>query len=287
MIRDWKNSYNEDLKSKEWVGLIVDIEDPLNQGRVKVRIFEKFDQRKPVDENGEYPDVELTFDDYLDEENFLLPTSALPWIFPAQSTIFGGGESPGYGSFSTPKLKTLVRVDFPNNDIYSGVYHTLVKANPAMMEQLASDYTNAHVLLWDEDEDLKIVYQQGLGLQLFHKGSQFVIRPDSSIYIEHKDSESLMEFQGPDIKIVANRNIDISSQNEITVSSDMVHINGADTYLGEYPEYSAVNGEPLMKLLDTLAVLLDAKTPPGPASAVAKVQSMKGLILSSTVKTSC
>lgn len=286
MNNEWKNSYNEDLRDKEWMGVIVDITDPLNQGRVKIRVFEKFDQRKPSDDNGEYPDEPLSFDDYLDESNFIIPTADLPWIFPAQSTIFGGGENPGYGSFSTPKIKSLVRVDFPNNDIYSGVYYTLVRANAGMMEQLAGDYTNAHVILWDEDEDLKIIYQQNLGLQLFHKGSQVVIKPDSSIFIEHKDTESMMELKGPDIKIVSNRDIDITSQNKVTVNSDLVHVNGSDTYLGESPNFSAVNGEPLMNLLKVLATMIDAKTAPTPGIAALAVDSTEKLILSKTVKTS-
>lgn len=286
MNNDWKNSYNEDLRDKQWMGVIVDIDDPLTQGRVKIRVFEKFDQRKPADDKGEYPDEPLTFEDYLDESNFEIPTSDLPWIFPAQSTIFGGGDNPGYGSFSTPKIRSLVRVEFPNNDVYSGIYYTLVKANDSMIEQLSGDYTNAHVILWDEDEELKIIYQQNLGLQLFHKGSQFVIRPDSSIFIEHKDTESMIEMQGPDIKIVSNRDIDITSQNRVTVNSDVVHVNGADTYLGESPNFAAVNGEPLIKLLKTLATMIDAKTAPTPGIAALAVDSSENLILSRTVKTS-
>ena len=287
MNTSWKETYNEDLRDKEWMGIIVDTTDPLFIGRVKIRVFEKFDQRVPKDEKtGEYPDTPLTFDDYMDESNFIIPTSDLPWIFPANSNIFGGGDNPGSGSFSTPKPKSLVIVSFPNNDIYSGIYSTVVRANKSMIEQLSEDYTNAHVILWDEDEDVKIIYQQNLGLQLFHKGSQFVVRPDSSIFIEHKDTESMIELKGPDIKIVSNRDIDITSGNKITANSEIVHVNGASTFIGESPNYSAVNGEPLMKLLKMLSVVVDAKTAPTPGVATALVDASENLILSKTVKTS-
>lgn len=287
-MNKYKETYSENLLTKDWIGIIVDVDDPLRRGRVKARVFEKFDQRPNIDENGTYSDVQLTFDDYIDDEHFIIPKAELPWIFPMQSGVFGGGESPGYGSFSTPKLKSLVKVRFSNNDIYSGEYTTIVRANAAMLEEInnAEDYINSNILLYDEDEEIKVMYKKTLGLQIFHKNSYIVIRPDSSIYIEHKDSESLMELKGPDIKIVSNRDIDITSGNKITVNSDIVHINGGDTYIGTSPNYSALNGEPTVKALKALAKLIDGKTPATPGVATALIDSSENLMLSKTVKTS-
>lgn len=286
-MNKYKETYSENLLAKDWIGIIVDANDPLRRGRVKARVFEKFDQRK-IDEEGNYPDKQLTFDDYLDEENFDIPTDHLPWLFPIQSTVFGGGENPGYGSFSTPKVKSLIKVKFSNNDIYSGEYSMIVRANETMMEEINNDedYINSNILLYDDDEQVKVMYKRTLGLQIFHKDSYMVIRPDSSIYIEHKDTESLMELKGPDIKIVSNRDIDVTSGNKITVNSEIVHVNGGDTYLGASPNYSALNGEEVVKTLKALALQIDLKTPLAPGKATSIVDSNENKMLSKTVKTS-
>lgn len=284
----YKETYNEKLDSKVWMGIIVDNNDPERIGRVKIRIFEKFDQRPFIDDKGNYPDKPLTLEDYLDESHFIIKTDDLPWMFPMQSTVFAGGDVPGYGSFSFPKLGTLVRVKFVNDDIYSGEYTAVVSANKLLLSKIApdGDYENASVTVLDEDENYWILYTKTTGLQIFHKESQIVIRPDSSIYIEHKDSESLQEFKGPNIKIVSNRDIDITSENKITHNSNFVHVNGDKTYIGANPNFSAVNGEPLIKLLQALATMIDGKWSPTPGIATSAVNASKNMILSRTVKTS-
>lgn len=284
--RQNKESYHQNLRDKDWLGIIVDIEDPLKRGRAKVRIFERFDQRAPIDDKGTYPSESLQLSDYLDETHFLLPNKALPWMFQVNSQVFAGGENPGSGSFSTPKLGSLVKVNFVNDDIYSGEYHTVHKLNEKMMNIITKqeeDYINASVTVFDEDEDYWMLYTKSIGLQVFHKGSQIVIRPDSSIFIEHKDTESMIELKGPDIKIISNRDIDVTSENRITLNSSIVKVNGDNTYLGSSPIYSAVQGEPLIKLLKALAVTIDGKLSPTPGVAAAAVDAAERTILCSTV----
>lgn len=282
----YKDTYKLDLKENTWMGIIVDTKDPLKQGRVKVRVFGVFDER--VKSQGDYPDKNLTPEEYLIESNFILPTESLPWIHQKNSNVFAGGKSKGFGSFSSPKIGTIVRVNFMNNDVYSGEYDIVVLPNQTMLSKIKSDedYEGSQVLLFDEDEDLWLIYTRTIGFQIFHKGSQIVIRPDSSIFIEHKDSTSMMELKGSDIKIISNRDIDITSDNKITVNSEIVHINGSNTYIGENPSFSSVNGEPLMKLLETLALQIDTKLSPTPGIATATVQASRNLILSKSVKTS-
>jgi hypothetical protein len=281
----FKKSYTTSPKDNKWIGVIVDSNDPLKIGRVKIRVFGMFDERKSSSD-GVYPDENLKLEEYLIESNFVLPNESLPWVHQKSSTIFAGGESKGYGSFSYPKTGSLVRVEFVNDDIYSGEYDVIALPNKTMITKIENDYEGSQVLIYDEDEDLSIIYTRNLGFQFFHKGSQIVIRPDSSIFIEHKDTSSLIELKGADIKIVSNRDIDITSDNKITVNSNIVHINGDNTYIGESPLYSAVNGEPLIKTMEGLATLIDAKLSPTPGVATALVQAGAVTILSKTVKTS-
>lgn len=284
----YKTQYLENLNSKTWMGIIVDSNDPIRQGRCKVRVFELFDQRDFENEEGDYPDKMLTFQEYLDEENFIIKNEDLPWIFPNNSTIFAGGESKGYGSFSFPKTGTLVEIEFVNGDVYSGRYKELVKPNPNMLSIVESDedYENSMVLVYDEDEDYHVAYTKTRGLQIYHKGSQFVLRPDSSIYIEHKDTQSAMEFKGQDIYVIANRDISITSKNKISVNSQTVHVNGETVYIGDKPAFSGVLGEPLITLLKSMATTMDIKYPPSPGATTAIVDSAKNAILSNSVKTS-
>lgn len=285
-MNNYKDIYNEDLSSKDWFGIIVDNQDPLLIGRVKVRVFELFDQRKPINEFGDYPDTELSLKEYTNDENFLISKTDLPWIMPTQPLTFGGGSSNGAGSFSFPKLQTVVRVKFSAGDIYSGEYTSIVKPNESMIGFLqGDDYINSQVILFDEDENLRIIYTKSIGIQIFHKESQFVIRPDSSIFIEHKDSESMLEFKGSDITMVANRQIDITATDKVTVNSEYIHINGINVDIGTQPVFSSVNGEPLIQLLNALAVIIDTKISPTPGVAVGAVQSAQSTILSKSVKT--
>lgn len=284
----YKKQYLEDLNSKTWMGYIVDSNDPIRQGRCKVRVFKLFDQRDYENEDGDYPDKLLNVSDYLNDENFIIKTDDLPWVFPNNSTIFGGGESKGYGSFSFPKIGTLVEIDFVNGDVYSGRYREVVKPNPNMLSIIESDedYENSMVLVYDEDEDYHVAYTKTRGLQIYHKGSQFVLRPDSSIYIEHKDTQSAMEFKGQDIYIIANRDINVTSKNKISVNSKTVHINGENVYVGDKPLYSTVLGENLMATLKSIGSIIDTKYPPSPGATSAIIDSAQHTILSKTVKTS-
>ena len=45
----------DNLTGTQWIGLVEDTEDPLFEGRAKVRVYGKFDGRvDPMDSNSEY-----------------------------------------------------------------------------------------------------------------------------------------------------------------------------------------------------------------------------------------
>ena len=145
---DAKDLYREDLTNTVWLGVIINNEDPLFYGRAKIRIYEKFD--------------EIEDDD-------------LPWAFPHHSGVFGGKN--GYGSFSYPKKDTLISVRFDNGDFYSPIYTVVENINKKMQAELKESYVNAQVLVYDEEENLKIIYTQKQGLMVFYAESFFNITP--------------------------------------------------------------------------------------------------------------
>lgn len=286
----YKSNYYENLTQKVWVGVIVDNVDPLQQGRVKIRIFGKLDIRKPNKE-GDLPDTPIKIEDYQNEDLFQIPNKGLPWFFQANKLVFGGGESKGYGNFDFPKLGTVVQVVFVADDINCGQYYNIVQPNTELLNLIKdtddlSNYINSHVLTLDEDEKLKIFYTQSQGLELNLRDSRVLIRPDNSIFIEHVDSQSMIELKGGTITVYSDNLIQSTAKNKIIDTSQVVHSNGKRTLLGTNPYYSVVRGEPLEEMLKGLAVVIDSKWSPTPGEATAIVESGVKAMKSRTVKTS-
>lgn len=261
---------NEDLISSDWVGEVVNNEDPEFAGRCKVRIFGKFD-------GSANPD----------DERFDIPDEDLPWAYPAGSSIFGGGEGKGAGSLSVPKVGTKVKVRFSGGNIYSPEYFAIQDLNQKVIDEIKESYQNSHVLFYDEDEKAKIVYTPAKGLEIFHKDSHIVINPDSSITIEHQDTKSIIELVGPNINITCNSTVNITSNSKIQLESSECVMNGTSvTKLGPAPVYSGVLAEPLWTFLKMMASAIDAKLPTSPGVLTAQASAFEQLSTSKNCKLS-
>lgn len=254
----------------EWIGEVVNNEDPEFTGRCRVRVFGKFDGTKEPDST-----------------EFGIPDDDLPWAYPAGSNIFAGGESKGAGSLSVPKVGTKVKIKFSGGNIYAPEYYTIQDLNDKVIDEIKDSYQNAHVLFYDEDEDVKLVYTPAKGFEMFHKDSHIVINPDSSITIEHKDTKSIIELNGPTIDITSNSTINITSNSKIHNESSECILNGTIvTKLGPAPAYSAVAAEPLWAFLKVLASAVDAKMPTTPGAMTQAAASFQQLSTSKNVKLS-
>lgn len=235
--------------NREFLGIVVDPQDPEFVGRCKLRVIG-------------------VHDDIGDE--------ALPWAFPFGHSVFAGGESKGAGAISIPKKDTKVRVTFQNGDIHFPVWHAVHHLNALMKQEISETYLDSHVLLYDEDHSLKVWFTPGNGMQIFYKESSISINPDQSILIDHKESKSNIELKGG--------NIVVNAVTKVEVNSPKVHVNGGRTELGTAPEFSVILGEVLLAALDTLALTVDQKWPPSPGVTTALMQSARSS-LSKTVKT--
>lgn len=263
--------FSEDLGNKDWLGYIVDSNDELKMGRCKVRIFEKFDELK-------------------DEE--------LPWAFPTYSPFFAGGESKGCGSFSYPKPNTLVRVRFQNGDLYSPEYFMVQDLNDKMQKETAVSYENCQVVVYDEDEDVKIIYTKAKGLIIWHKKSHMTIDAATHITIEHSGSPSIMTYIDGVITIKSNDEI-TSKSNVINEKADTnineqagtkiynkaptIHLDSPQTLLGPNGHVAAVRCPELISLLMAMAAIIDTSKIPLAGTTTATVSSMASAICSTTV----
>jgi|688.fasta_scaffold43065_4 hypothetical protein len=237
-----------DLK-KDYVGFVIDSNDPERLGRCKVRVLGVYDNVSNED---------------------------LPWSFYQGSNVFAGGESKGGGSISIPKPGTAVKVMFMNEDIHNPVWCSVIHLNDKLRRELSETYQDSHVIVYDEDQDLKIWFTPSNGMQVYYKDSSISINPDQSILIDHKESQSNIELKAGQITVNARSKVEVNSPN--------VHVNGGLTELGTSPEFSVLLGEVLLAALDTLAATVDLKWPPSPGVATATMQQARSA-LSKTVKT--
>ena len=120
------------------------------------------------------------------------------------------------------------------------------------------------------NQQVKIVYTKKSGLVIDFGGSIFNIDKDKHITMGHTGSPTAMSFV----------------DGETTHFSEKQHyIASPSVRLGNSAKGSAVKGELLFQLLDSMAKAIDAKMPAGaPFPVSALVSSMKSSVLSEIVK---
>ena len=192
---------------------------------------------------------------------------------PINSALFAGD---GAGSLSVPKLGQIVRVKFNSGDIYAPEYSTIQNVDTELIEAIKNDYDGTHVLAFDPDEELSIIYQRNLGIQIYYRESFFQIAPDSMITIQHAGQDSLIQLEGDKCYITTKNEVNIAAGARVEVSADEVAIAGNQTTkIGPGPYYHGVLAEVLFPLLQTMATALDAKMPQTPGVNVALVEQAK------------
>ena len=244
----------KDLSNKNFIGRVIFNEDPDFSGRCKVKVFGLMDE---------------------------LDNMFVPWFAPMTSSVFSSNT--GGGSMSVPKLGTLVRVRFANDDIYSGEYTNIQNVDPYLAEEIKTDYVGTHVICYDADEELMILFQPHYGLRLYYKESYFSIAPDNMITLSTPNNESIIQMVGDEMRLTTKGSINITSTDVVNVDSGVVNINSKTTNIGKGDLVPAVNGDELLKVLKSLATQISAKYPVTPGTP--NPMSF-GSILSNSVKIS-
>ena len=164
-IKD-KDYFEDDLSKTDWLGeVLTDVdEDTEKLGRIKVKVFGKFD---------------------------LLEKEDIPWAYPQNN--FTGGSKSGGGFFSVPKKGSIVSVKFDNGNIYMPEYKCHQKISDELKEEIKGSYKNAHSLIYDTETDggLKVYFTEEKGLIFNYKDSLINILPDNTITLKFKDKRTL------------------------------------------------------------------------------------------------
>ena len=244
----------KDLHDEDWIGIVTNNIDPLFSGRCQIRVFNLMDE---------------------------IDAKQLPWAIPINSTMFAGD---GAGSLSVPKLGQIVRVQFNNGDIYAPEYSTIQNIDTELIQAIKDDYDGTHVIAFDPDEELSIIYQRNLGIQIYYRESFIQISPDSMITIQHANQDSLIQLEGDKCNITTKNEINIAAGARVEITADEVVAAGnRTTKIGPGPYYHAVLSEMPFPLLQTMASALDAKMPSTPGVNTALVQRAKQAATSKNV----
>ncbi|HUT79859.1 MAG TPA: phage baseplate assembly protein V [Candidatus Bathyarchaeia archaeon] len=248
---------NNDFRDNDWLGIVVNNQDPTFAGRAQVRVFGVMDT---------------------------IINEHLPWSSPVNSEIYGGD---GGGSLSIPKLGQFVRIRFANGDLYSPEILAIQNIDSNLIETIKEDYEGAHVLAHDPEYGLSIIHQVQSGLLIFYKESFFQITPDSMITLQTEDAESLIQLEGDVTRIVTKNEVNVAAASKATVSADEVVVEGSNvTKIGPGPYADAILADGMWAMLSTLAGMIDAKMPASPGVATGLVESQKQLATSTNVKIS-
>ena len=122
------------------LGEIVDIDDPLKQGRARVRVF------------GFFEDLEI---------------EDIPWAEQSYALSFSSAR--GSGNITIPRLGSVVNVYFDGSNYYKIYYGTEMETSPELLAEIADSYEGAQSLIYDTDAQpgpLKIFYTRKKGLTI-------------------------------------------------------------------------------------------------------------------------
>jgi len=146
----------EDLLDKQFLGIIVDVNDPRKEGRAKVRVVGIYDE---------------------------IPVEDIPWAFPKnRGTVFGQGGLGG--AVSIPKLNSVVAVVFDNGNPYSPEFFSLQELAEDVRSALNEEYEGSHIVLFDGDQELKIWFSVNKGVTVSLKEASINLAPDNLITVK-------------------------------------------------------------------------------------------------------
>ena len=131
-MKDIKEIYNDNIRDTHWLGEVMDNEDPLLNGRCRIKVFGKFDN---------------------------ISTENLPWATPQNRMI--------PGSHAVPRVGDIVSIRFDNGDIYHPEYHFQVNQNDDLKSDILESSGEPHnviSLVYDAERNLRAYWSPENGL---------------------------------------------------------------------------------------------------------------------------
>lgn len=153
---DISNRDIDDLRDKQFLGVVELIDDPRKEGRARVRVYSIHDDLQAED---------------------------IPWAYPKNKALFFGKEGKS-GSLSIPKKGSIVAIRFDNGNPYSPEYFAIHELAQDVKDELNTEYEGSHIVLFDGDQELKIWFSINKGLTLSIKDASFNIDPNNLVTVK-------------------------------------------------------------------------------------------------------
>ena len=172
---DISNRDIDDLRDKQFLGVVELIDDPRKEGRARVRVYSIHD--------------ELVAED-------------IPWAYPKNKALFFG-QAGKAGSISIPKVGSIVAVRFDNGNPYSPEYFAIHELAQDVKDELNTEYEGSHIVLFDGDQELKLWFSVSKGLTISVKGASVNLAPDNLITIK---TDNKVIVDSPNIELGGEAN---------------------------------------------------------------------------------
>jgi hypothetical protein len=167
---DISNRDIDDLRDKQFLGVVQLIDDPRKEGRARIRVY--------------------SIHDDLDAED-------IPWAYPKNKALFFG-QAGKAGSISIPKVGSIVAVRFDNGNPYSPEYFAIHELAQDVKDELNTEYEGSHIVLFDGDQELKLWFSVSKGLTLSVKGASINLAPDNLITVK---TDNKVVIDSPNIEL--------------------------------------------------------------------------------------
>ena len=214
---------NDNLRTSNWLGEVVDVLDPNFEGRIRVKVFGKFD---------------------------MLEDSFIPWARPQNRST--GGSSTGSGFHSVPKKGSIVGVKFDNGNIYEPEWYMIQHISDELKEEITSSYENAHSLIYDNitEGGLKVFFTEATGLMMDYKGTKINIKPDNSIIVENPNGDFVELTNEGNCTINIDTDLNINCTNATITATDKVLVDSPLIELGKTAIEHVIKGDTFQKLFN-------------------------------------
>ncbi len=232
--------YEDNLKDTVWLGKVVDIADPNKDGRVRVKVFGKFDK---------------------------LENELIPWAHPGN--MITGGSATGSGSHSVPKLDSVVCVRFDNGNIHEPCYFNIHHLSDDLKTEIEGSYENAHSLIYDTvtEGGLKVFFTEEKGLMLDYQEVQFNIKNDKSVFITNPNGDTIELKDDGNLTIKVKKDVKIECENAKVTAKKSIHLDcskNASIKLGASVTDQVILGNKFQQYFNTHQHLGNLGAPTGP-----------------------
>ena len=196
--------YSDNLATTQWIGEVTDIKDPEYLGRIKVKVFGKFDGKD-------------------------FPQEDIPWAYPRNNII--SSSKSGGSFFSVPKLGSIVNIYFDNGNLYHPEWSFIQKISDELQTELKDSYENFQSLFFDVDEQLKLYYSKAKGFYIEVRETIINLDKDNNIKIKNKNGDLLNIMNDGTMALNIKEKIQIDTKELIINSTEKITLNTKESII--------------------------------------------------------